>query len=262
MTTNRLTQDLWRVAFAMLLSAATSPAWPDDSKDQALARLAACHDPEIPIAIGRVVVKQAGLRRMRVKLSRAGAAAALGRDWNASAVHWQAAEKQMAHTVDNLITDRLLDQAWFRQGWARAAGGVLTGEEAGEIATHFETEGGREQRVVVEMVLIGETVLANYTFTERIDYQLKGSEAEIRDLQRSWWAREPLRERDFSRYPNVVRFAGENPGIKYSRMLAIQGVGMIVERIDRVTAEALEAVDAADVGPFVEAHRRDAAKSR
>jgi hypothetical protein len=112
------------------------------------------------------------------------------------------------------------------------------------------------------MVLIGETVLANYTFTDRIDYRLKGSEAEIRNLQRSWWAREPLRERDFSRYPNVVRFAGENPGIKYSRMVAIQGVGMIVERIDRVTAEAVQAVDAADIGPFVEAHRHEAAKSR
>ena len=64
-----------------------------------------------------------------------------------------------------------------------------TAEEADEIATHFASEGGGEQRVVVELLLIGETVLANYTFTDRLDYRVKGAEREIAHLQEVWWAR-------------------------------------------------------------------------
>jgi hypothetical protein len=251
---------LYRLALALLLmagalTAAAEESKSAESKEAALARLSASHDPEIPIAIGRVVVKQAALKAIRVKLVRAGRVAGFGADWNSAAVQWRTAEQQLAKSVDELIALRLQDPTWFREGWARAAAGVLNAQEADEIATHFQTEGGREQRVVVELLLIGETVLANYTFTDRIDYGMKGSEAEIRSLQDSWWAHEPFRERELSRHPNVVRFAGENPGIKYTRMLAIQGVEVITRQIDSTAAEAVRAVEAADVGPYIESHR-------
>jgi hypothetical protein len=35
------------------------------------------------------------------------------------------------------------------------------------------------RRVVVELLLIGETVLANYAFTDRLDYRVKGAEREL-----------------------------------------------------------------------------------
>jgi hypothetical protein len=76
---------------------------------------------------------------------------------------------QLTKLVDGLIAVRLDDGDWFREGLGGAAAKVLNAEEADEIATHFATEGGREQRVVVDLLLIGETVLANYTFTNRID---------------------------------------------------------------------------------------------
>lgn len=131
-----------------------------------------------------------------------------------------------------------------------------TAEEADEIATHFASEGGGEQRVVVELLLIGETVLANYTFTDRLDYRVKGAEREIAHLQEVWWEREPFRVRDFTRYPDAIRFAGQDPGIKYTKMLAIQGIEVITRRIDRTAREAVQAVEAADIEPFIEAYRR------
>ena len=245
---------------AACLQLAGPPAWADDSKDEALARLAASHDPEIPIAIGRVVVKQAGLKAIRTSL--AARRRGLGPDWNPAAPEWQAAEAQLANIVDGLIAARLDDPTWFGEGLARAAAVTLNAEEADEIATHFASEGGREQRVTIELLLMGETVLANYTFTDRIDHRIQGSERELAHLQEIWWAREPFRVRDLSRYPEVVRFAGKNPGIKYTKMLAIQGIEVITTRIDLTAAQAVKAVEAADIEPYVDAFRSRKADSK
>jgi len=238
---------------AACLQLAGLTARADEPKDEALARLAASHDPDIPIAIGRVVIKQAGLKAIRATLAARGRGLGLGPDWNPAAPEWQSAEAQLAILVDRVIVARLDDPAWFREGLARAAAGTLNAEEADEIATHFASEGGREQRITIELLLMGETVLANYTFTDRIDHRIKGSERELAHLQETWWAREPFRVRELSRYPEVVRFAGENPGIKYTRMLAIQGIEVITTRIDLVTAQAVQAVKAADIEPYVDA---------
>ncbi len=186
----------------------------------------------------------------------------MGSSWNPAALEWQAAEAQLTKLVDDLIATRLDDPGWFCEGLGRAAGTVLNAEEADEIATHFATEGGGEQRVVVELLLMGETVLANYTFTDRIDYGVKGSEREIAHLQEVWWAREPFRVRDFSRYPDAVRFAGRNPGIKSTRMLAIQGIEVITLHIDRTAAQAVQAVETANIEPFIDAFRLRMADSR
>ena len=256
MAPSSIAKAFFRFTLILFLTAGATCAPADEMKKQALSRLMATHDPEIAIDIGRVVVKQAGLKAIRSKLARAGREAGLGPDWNSGAPEWRAAENRLGKATDEIIAARLLDTAWFREGWARAAAGVLNAEEADEIATHFETEGGREQRVTVELLLIGETVLANYTFTDRIDYQMQGSEGEILKLQESWWAREPFRARDLSRYPDVVRFAGENPGIKYTRMLAIQGIEVITQRIDQTAAQAVHAIEAADVKPYIEAFRQ------
>jgi hypothetical protein len=238
------------------LHLAGMPALADEAKDQAVARLAASHDPEIPIAIGRVVIKQAGLKAIRAALADRGRSSDLGPDWNPAAPEWQAAEGQLTKLVDDLIAARLDDATWFREGLSCAAAKVLNAEEADAIATHFATEGGSEQRVVVELLLIGETVLANYTFTDRFDYRVKGTEREIAHLQEVWWAREPFRARDFTRYPDVIRFAGEEPGIKYTKMLAIQGIEVITNRIDGIAAETARTVQAGNIESYIEAYRR------
>ena len=238
-----------------LCAASATPAATDELKDQTIARLAASHDPEIPVAIGRIVVKQAGLKAIRQRLADEGRRRSLGPAWNREAPEWQAAERDAAAAIDAVIGARLEQGDWLQDGWARVAASVLNAEEADQIAAHFSTEGGREQRVVVELLIVGETVMANYTFTERLDYQVKGTEADVAKLQEIWWVREPFRVRDFSVYPGAMRFAGENPGVKYTKALAIQGIEVVTRRIDAAAAEAAAQARAIDLDPFIETWR-------
>jgi len=242
-----------------LLAVGTALAWPaaaDELKDQAVARLAASHDPVIPVAIGRIVVKQAGLKAFRQYIAEQGRRNALGPGWNMNAPEWQAAERKLVGAIDDLVATRLEQGAWMQEGWAGVASAVLNAEEADEIGTHFSTDGGREQRIVVELLIVGETVLANYTFTDRLDYQVKGTEADVARLQEIWWSREPFRVRDFSAYPGAIRFAGENPGVKYTKALAIQGIEVVTRRIDSAAAQAVTLAKAVDLDPFIEAYRQ------
>jgi hypothetical protein len=216
----------------------------DPLKDDAIARLAASHDPAIPIAIGRVYVKQAGLKAAREVLRERGRAAGLGPRWAPEAPEWQAAEAQLAATVDQVISHRLEDPAWFRAAWGAEAARLLNAEEADEIATHFATEGGSKQRAVIELLLVGETLVANYTFTDRIRYDVKGSEREMELLQQTWWVTDHQKIYDFTPYPNAIRFASQDPGVKYCKMLAIQGIDAINRHLDAVAREAVQAVRA------------------
>jgi len=241
-----------------LLAVGAALAWTaaaDELKDQAVARLAASHDPVIPVAIGRIVVKQAGLKAFRQRIAEQGRRNALGPGWNLNAPEWQAAERKLAAAIDDLVATRL-EGAWMQEGWAGVASAVLNAEEADEIGTHFSTDGGREQRIVVELLIVGETVLANYTFTDRLDYQVKGTEADVARLQEIWWSREPFRVRDFSAYPGAIRFAGENPGVKYTKSLAIQGIEVVTRRIDSTAVQAVTIAKAMDLDPFIEAYRQ------
>jgi hypothetical protein len=235
---------------------AALPAAGDDGKAQAISRLAASHDPEIPVAIGRVVVKQAGLQAIRQRLAEAGRAAGLGPGWNARAPEWQAAERAHAAAVDGLIGRELEQGTWMQEGWAQVAASVLNAEEADEIAHHFATPAGREQRVVLELLVVGETVMANYTFTNRIDTTVPGLGEDVARLQKTWWDHEPFRVRNFDGQPGAIRFAGENPGVKYTKALAIQGIEVVTRRIDAVAAEAAQLAATTPLEEYLDAWRR------
>jgi hypothetical protein len=205
-------------------------------KREAVERLAASHDPSIPIAVGRVYVKQSGLLQARALIAERGRAAGLGSAWNASVPEWQAAEAEQIALIDRVIAEQLEDPAWFRAAWGAAAAQVLSAEEADEIASHFASEGGRQQRAVLELLLVGETLVANYTFTNRIRYDVPGSEREMARLQDAWWVNDHRRVYDFTPYPNAMRFASQDPGVKYSKMLAIQGIDALNRHFDTVAA--------------------------
>src|SRR5258708_30420028 len=67
------------------LLTASGPAAADALKDDAIARLAASHEPDVPQAVGRLAAKQAGLGAARALLARRGRDAGLGSGWNAAA---------------------------------------------------------------------------------------------------------------------------------------------------------------------------------
>jgi hypothetical protein len=246
------------VGVALTAMIAAGPAAADALKDDAIARLAASHEPDVPMAVGRLAVKQAGLVAAQTLLARRGREAGLGRGWNAAAPEWRDAEAQFSRIIDDVIARGIEQPEWVRVIWADQAARVLNAEEADEIATHFATPNGREQRIVVEVKVVGELLQANYTFTNRITDQVPGSERELARMQTVWAEREPFRVRNFDGDAGAARFASRNPGVKYVRMLAIQGVDAMLAHIDAVCAEAVRAVadSAAQADPFIETHGR------
>jgi hypothetical protein len=132
-----------------------------------------------------------------------------------------------------------------------------TGREADEIATHFSSDGGRQQRAVIELLLVGETLIANYTFTDRIRYGVKGSEHEMEQLQSVWWVTDHTKIYDFTPYPNAMRFATQDPGVKYSKMLAIQGIDALRQHYDAVVKEIASALRnaQAEIDPYIAQYR-------
>jgi hypothetical protein len=224
------------LAVALIASAAAPAADDAALKREAIERVARSHDPAIPIGVGRVYVKQAGLLRARALLAERGRVAGLGREWSAVAPEWQEAERQLVAVIDRTIAAQIDDPAWFYAAWGECAAQVLDAEEADEIAGHFATEGGAQQRAVIELLLVGETLVANYTFTNRIRYDVPGAEREMAQLQRVWWVNDHRRVYDFTRYPNAMHFASQDPGVKYSKMLAIQGIDALNRHFDAVVA--------------------------
>ena len=230
----------------------------DALKDDAIARLAASHEPDIPMAVGRLAVKQAGLGAARALLVRRGRDAGLGRGWNAAAPEWQDAEAHFSRIVDGVIARGIEDPDWLHTIWTDQAARILNAEEADEIATHFATPIGREQRIVIEVKVVGELLLTNYTFTDRISDRVPGSEREFARMQAIWAEREPFKVRNFDGDAGAARFGSRNPGVKYVRMLAIQGVDAMLGHIDAVCTEAVLAVSqaAAQADPFIDSYRR------
>jgi len=155
--------------------------------------------------------------------------------------------------IDSIIARGIEDPAWLRAAWAGTSARVLDAEEADFIAQHFSTEGGAQQRRVIEMLIVGETLMAYYTFTDRLRYNMPGSEREVAALQTVWWEREPFALKDFTAYPDAMRFAGADPGVKYCKMLAIQGIEVINAHYAEVVGETAAALraDAARIEPFV-----------
>ena len=232
------------VVVAALLAAVDAAAATDALKQEAIARLAASHDLAIPVAIGRVYVKQVGLLAVQSLLAERGAAEGLGPQWTAQQPEWRAAEAELTGVIDEVIARGIEDPAWLRAAWGSASANVLNAEEADFIAQHFATEGGAMQRQAIEMLIVGETLMAYYTFTDRLHYDVRGSEREVVALQTVWWEREPFKLKDFTPYPDAMRFAGTDPGVKYCKMLAIQGIETINAHYAEVAGEMATAVRA------------------
>ena len=259
MIRNRLTGSLVAAWLCTALHAAGATG--ASLQEDAVQRLAESHDPALVVAIGRIVVKQAGLKAAQALLREQGQAAGLDpRKWNASAPEWREAEQQLMQPVDALIQARIEDPAWFRFAIAAIATRSLSAEEADELVRHFATEGGREQRIALEADIFGELLLANYTFTNRIEAGVKGTEREMSALQTVYWAHEPFRVRDFSPYPEALRFVSQGPGIKYTKLLAIQGIEALTAHVDGAARAAAEAVRAAgpQAASYLEAFRQRA----
>lgn len=236
-------------ALAFLAAGAVAAA--DDLKTDAIQRLSGSHDPQIPVALGRVYLRQVGIRAVRARLARAGREAGLGRDWAPVHPRWVEAEGALMTRVDDIVRRRLESGTWLQEAWGREADRMLNAEEADELAHHFATPAGREQRRVIELLIVGETVMANYTMTGRLDYAMPETRADYDRLQTVWWDHDPFGKRDFTGDEGAMRFVSRDPGIKYTKMLAVRGSATVIDHLEQLAAEIRSAVEAP--APEVEA---------
>jgi hypothetical protein len=243
---------------ALLLS--TAYGAPDaeqaELKRDAVSRLTEAHDVSLPVNIGRVYVKQAALGAARDLLAQKGKAAGLDPGkWNLTAPLWHGAEAALTQGIDRLIQRKVANGAWVREAWSEQIATLFNGEEADEVAVHFRSEGGELQRRVIEW-FVAELTLQTYTFTDRLKYDVPGSEQEMRDLQVATYEAKshfaPIY--DLTHYDNTMRFANSEVGIKYFKMMATQGVGVVHEHLEQVANEARRMIRtrAALADPFIE----------
>jgi hypothetical protein len=233
------------VLLAVIGLTSVPPAWADEeeaAKADAVSRIIESHDPTLSVQIGRVYVKQAALLAAREVLAERGRAAGLAGDWQPKHPAWQSAERELMQGIDELIARRVGNPVWVKEAWSESAARIVDGEEADEIAVHFQSEGGQWQRRVIEW-FVGELTLQTYTFTDRLRYGIPGSEEEMRDLQRATEERAMLdRIYDFTDYPDAMRFATRDPGVKYFKMMVTQGVHGVHTHLESVADEARKLV--------------------
>lgn len=242
---------LWLAAPVVFGAEATEA----ELKQDAVRRLANAQDPSLSVNIGRVYVKQAALAAARLLLFERGRSAGLHSDkWNLEHPEWKSAENQLTRGTEDLIRREVDNPQWVRQAWSEIASTLLNGEEADEIAVHFESEGGQLQRRVIEWY-VGELTLQTYTFTDRLKYGVPGSEAEMEDLRKTTYEIrshfDPIY--DLTKYPNAMRFASREPGVKYFKMMVMQGVHAVHVHLEKAANQARQMVQsrAALVAPHI-----------
>ena len=251
------------VVFALVLC---KPAQAQDEDEQALkrnavSRVVESHDPALSIHIGRVYVKQAALIAARNLLTERGKATGLGEMWNAETTLWRDAEGELMEGVDELIKRKVATPVWIKNAWTDLVSSNFNGEEADEIAVHFQSDGGKLQRRVIEW-FVGELTLQTYTFTDRLKYGVSGSEKEMKDLQVVTYERIFPGVQDFTRYENAVRFASIDPGVKYYKTMVIQGVHALHVYLEERANEARAMIRerASLIEPYIRKARSAAAK--
>lgn len=228
----------------------------EELKRDAVSRVVEAHDVSLPVNIGRVYVKQAALNATRDLLAERGKAAGVDKkNWNMASPQWQGAEAALMQGIDVLIQRKVASGAWVQEAWSEQVSILFNGEEADEVAVHFRSEGGELQRRVIEW-FVGELTLQTYTFTDRLKYGVPGSEQEMRDLQVATYEAKshfaPIY--DLTKYDNTMRFANSEAGIKYFKMMATQGVGLVHEHLEQVANEARKMIRAraALADPYIE----------
>jgi hypothetical protein len=229
------------LAVSMLPSADAADG--GEPKRDAVSRVVDSHDTELLLGGGQLMIKQAAIRSARKLLGEWGREAGLGGEWWDTASEYQAAKAELLGIADEIMSQRYVSGAWLREAWTEYTAREFDAEAADTLATQFQTEGGRQLRMLMDWYL-GEMVLFNYTFTDRFDYELKEADAELRALQQAAQKRIPREDIEFtSRYPDTFRFVACSPdspycpSIKYWKMLIYPLMGEIFRYIDGVSAE-------------------------
>jgi len=230
--------------FISLLGASASFADEEEALTKAaMNRLAHMVDPGIPVALGKIVVRQAAIQRARAILSDLGRANGVAQ-WSDSP-EWKAAEEQLLLDANRLVDEEINDPSWCFDILEREVASHMTAEEADYVANHFMTETGKEQWSILHIRIISEVMVFSYTFTRsgRIDPSVTGTEADFEELSKAYWKYEPFKNRKILGTRDAIKFAGEGAGLKFQKMMAIPVVQGFLKHIDQNSKRVEESVD-------------------
>jgi hypothetical protein len=268
LTTNNAVRSLAAIVFtctllpAVLAADNAAPASDyqaeqEQNKKDAVERVVDSHDFTLVLGVGRFYLKQSAIKSARRLLGQWGREAGLGPGWNLEAPKWQEAEVVLLGHAAALQAQRFDHSAWIGQTWSEYVSRKFDGEQADVIATHFQTEGGRLQRQLLDWYM-GETMLFNYSFTDRLDSTLRGSEAELLELQRATQPRIPVEDIYFAgKYPDAFNFVAKGAGFEYAKMLAIPLAGALIRHIDELARDVDTDLAARrqEVQPYIDAYK-------
>jgi hypothetical protein len=266
----RLSQ--WVVlTFAGLALLAGAGARADDkaeasqNKREAVQRVADAHDEVLITGAARLIVKQFSIRIARDLLTTWGKEDGLGKAWKPGAPEFDEAERHLIAAATVRPLAQLAQGVWVKDIRTEYVANTFDGESADTIATHFESKSGKAQLAMMDWFM-GEMTLFNYTYTGRFQYDLKGAEQELKELQRAAQPRIPKKdnELEFSTLnPEAFQFVACSPesrycpGVRYARMNAISVQGAILRHIDAVGSEIQESMRGlrGEVQPMIDAFR-------
>lgn len=227
------------------LAFADEKAEEEKNKRDAFDRVIQSHDKTMILGAGNLILKQVSIRMARELLKEWGREARLSPDWKSGAKEWDEAESMLVKDAVAIAKRRFANGQGVNEVWSEYLSANFGGEEADVIANHFQTQGGKEQRELMDWYM-GEMVLFTYTYTGRFEYDLKGAEEELLALQKAAQSRIPKKdnELDFStRNPEAFQFVACSPqskycpGVKYAKLISIPIVGGVIRHIDQVGAQ-------------------------
>ncbi|NIO43035.1 MAG: hypothetical protein GTO41_24490, partial [Burkholderiales bacterium] len=99
-------------------------------KEASVLRLARSLDPAVPVAVGKLVVRQQALLRARQLLNQYGRRAGLDDGWNSQALEWQWAENELTEDAFALIDSEIAVPDWFYEVLEREIANLFDAEEA------------------------------------------------------------------------------------------------------------------------------------
>lgn len=237
----------------------------EQNKRDAVQRVADAHDEVLITGAARLIVKQFSIRIARGLLTDWGKEDGLGAGWKSGTPEFDQAERRLIELATVRPLAQLAQNAWVKDIRAEYVANTFDGESADTIATHFESKSGKAQIAFMDWFM-GEMTLFNYTYTGRFQYDLKGAEQELKELQRAAQPRIPKKDNELefsSLNPEAFQFVACSPdsrycpGVRYARMNAISVQGAILRHIDAVGLEIQDAMRGlrGEVQPMIDQFR-------
>lgn len=233
---------LWLLLAPLLAVSAESESREQEQyAREAVKQVVESHDNVLIIKGGELMLRQQAVRAANKLLAQWGREQQLGMLWWEDRPEWQAAKRDMLTAADDILKVQFIEESWLSETWTEYTQNNFTGEQASVIARHFRTEGGIEQRRLMDWYL-GEFTLFYYTFTDRFDYEVQETQEQLQALQKAALSRIPREDVHFSkRNPEAFAFIACSPdsqycpGLHYWKMLAIPLMGAVFRHMEQVT---------------------------